>query len=281
MKKALFVVSYASWISQDFRSSLDPDTWDVIKNYGFDLPSKLGKYEKVVWWMNAQHAARVRRALPSAYFMSPGAKWLSGVPRSLTKRQIRTETLEEFWKAPPAFDRIWAKPAEAKIEDFPADWYSPDEVIALGDDLSLPAGSFVQWTDTKLDIDWEHRFYVLNGQVVTGSPYLVDGVTYWDGYEDPRYSSRFEEAEAFASRAVTVLGDNQPSAYTLDVGYDSTVGWLVIEGNPAWCSGVYGADPEKVIDVLERSCSDDGKPEFEWVPDAYLQRIADRKRLLR
>ncbi len=33
-------------------------------------------------------------------------------------------------------------------------------------------------------------------------------------------------------------------------------GWAVVEFNPAWCSGLLGADPAAVLGVLERACRD-------------------------
>lgn len=42
----------------------------------------------------------------------------------------------------------------------------------------------------------------------------------------------------------------------MDVGLIDDRGWAVVEFNPSWCSGVLGADPRKVLAVLERACQD-------------------------
>jgi hypothetical protein len=42
----------------------------------------------------------------------------------------------------------------------------------------------------------------------------------------------------------------------MDVGVIDDRGWAVVEFNPAWCSGVLGADPRRVLAVLERACHD-------------------------
>lgn len=274
--KALIVVSYASWISDDFRAALDPEEWNVIKDYGFDMPAGLEKYDDVAWWMNAQHAARVVRAQPAINFIAPGPKWLSGVPKDFTQRDIFTSTVQEFAEAPPA-GSFWIKPAEAKIDGFEAAWRDAESTLNIISSLNVPDQSYVQWTPSRLDINWEHRFYVLDGQVLTGSPYLVDDVTYYDGASWDKYG----EAYNYAQHVVTGLGKNQPPAYTLDVGLDAKRGWLVVEGNPAWSSGIYGSDPQKVVRTLVKSCYTQYISQYKWVPDYYLSKIAERKPLLK
>ena len=41
-----------------------------------------------------------------------------------------------------------------------------------------------------------------------------------------------------------------PLAFVLDVGLVEGRGWAVVEFNPAWCSGLLGADPTAVLSVL-------------------------------
>ena len=43
-------------------------------------------------------------------------------------------------------------------------------------------------------------------------------------------------------------------AFVVDVGLVEGRGWAVVEFNPAWCSGLLGADPAAVLGVLERAC---------------------------
>jgi hypothetical protein len=47
-----------------------------------------------------------------------------------------------------------------------------------------------------------------------------------------------------------------PPAFVVDVGLVEGRGWAVVEFNPAWCSGLLGADPAAVLGVLERACRD-------------------------
>jgi hypothetical protein len=48
-----------------------------------------------------------------------------------------------------------------------------------------------------------------------------------------------------------------PPAFVMDVGVIEDRGWAVVEFNPPWCSEVLGADPQKVLAVLERACQDE------------------------
>jgi hypothetical protein len=42
----------------------------------------------------------------------------------------------------------------------------------------------------------------------------------------------------------------------MDVGLIDDRGWAIVEFNPVWCSGLLGADPSKVLPLLERACRD-------------------------
>jgi hypothetical protein len=51
--------------------------------------------------------------------------------------------------------------------------------------------------------------------------------------------------------------------FVVDVGLIATRGWAVVELNPAWFSGLLGADPAAVLGVLERACQDAAGPAME------------------
>ena len=265
---AFIVVSMSSWVADDFQPGIT--TQKLIRNWGMDLPERLGSYDSVSWWMPAAHAARLQRVGQAKELIAPGPYWLTQIPQSLTQRMVSSSTVEDFLSQAPE-NEFFIKPAEAKIEGFEAAWRNFSQTCEIISELKIPLGTVLQWSDKLIDINHEYRFYVLDGKVVTGSSYLVDGITHYDGADN----SKLGEAMEFAQYAVSVI-DNQPSAYVIDVGIDmSTNSWLVIEGNPAWCSGIYGANPLKVIQVIERSCNsmDDDK-NYLWTPDAFLNEKA-------
>lgn len=276
MKRAFVVVSQANWVAEDFVAGLGDR--HLITSYGLDLP-QLKEWDAVSWWMPAAFAARVQRLGLAGGLTAPGPQWMPSVPHELSQRVISAEPLKNFLTLADTEKHYFVKPAEAKMDFFEASWRTVDEAKALvAEQKFLPEESIVQYTESLLDFSEEHRFYILDGQVMTGSVYLAGGVTYYDGAT----SQRSREAEQYASEAALALSDNQPRAYTLDVGYD-TLGerWTVIEGNPAWCSGLYGSDPAQALKVIDISCTGVGEQEkFLWVPDPYLASAAQRKVLL-
>jgi len=166
---------------------------------------------------------------------------------------------------------FWCKPAEAKIERFPGGWYIADQVAAL----ELHPDSWVQWTPTRLDLSVEFRCYVLEGAVLTVSPYLLGDLTFYDLDEATLAAVNTADATAFARTAVASLGAARPVAYVLDVGFDRlTDRWVVVEANPAWCSAWYGCAIDAVLATITASCR--CEDEWRWVPDAELVHHARR-----
>lgn len=274
--KTLVVCSITNWIVQDFLNANIADL-EIIGDRGFDLP-QVKPSGDIAWWMPTEHAVKLRYSGLSIPFMAPGSHWLPTVPQSLTGRFIGSATVAEILSTNSPFsetEKLWIKPAEFKHQDFFAGLYSQQEV----DSFNLPLDAILQWTSTVLNISEEHRFYVLDHEVVTGSEYLVDGVTYYDGARSDRKS----EALAFAVDAVKELGDNQPTAYTLDIAFDhKSNSWVILEGNPAFSSAIYGSDPEKVIDTLLRCCNPgEADNKWLWKPDPYLMKKYARMRPLR
>lgn len=276
--KTLVVCSITNWIVQDFLDAKIADI-EIIGDRGFDLPS-ITPSSETAWWMPTEHAVKLRYSDFSIPFIAPGSHWLPTVSQELTGRYIGSGTVEEILSEQSPFNqainkKLWVKPAEFKHQEFFAGLYTKEEVALF----NLPLDASLQWTSTVLDIAEEHRFYIMDNKVVTGSEYIVDNLTYYDG----AVSYRKDEAWDFASKAVDEMGVNQPPAYTLDVAFDKISGsWVFLEGNPAFSSAIYGSDPEKVIDVLLR-CSNPQEEDTRWLwePDSFLLKKYARMRPLR
>lgn len=58
--------------------------------------------------------------------------------------------------------------------------------------------------------------------------------------------------------SVGMWNDKSRGTAVVDVGIIQDRGWAVVEQNAACCSGIYGCDPEEVLEVVryssERSC---------------------------
>jgi hypothetical protein len=267
---AFVVVSMSSWVADDFEPGIT--TQKLIRNWGMDIPEYLSSYDSISWWMPAAHAARLQRVGYAKELIAPGPHWLTQIPQSLTQRKVSASTVEEFLSDEPP-NEFFIKPAEAKIDGFEASWRNFSQTSKIINRLKIPSKTFLQWSDRLININHEYRFFVLDGKIITGSSYLVNGITHYDGADN----SKLDAAADYAQYAVSII-DNQPSAYVIDVGIDvSTNSWLVIEGNPAWCSGIYGSNPKKAIRVIEKSCHIDDDRNYLWIPDSFLKEKADFK----
>lgn len=245
---------------------------DFFLSYGLAVP-EAHDYDLVSFWAAGGYAARLRRIGLADGFTAPGQAWLSTVDPSLTGREIVTGGLELMPEDVP----FWGKPAEAKINAMVAGKYTAADVRIICNEYNVPDDTLFQWTESFLSLNFEHRFYVCDGEVVTGSPYLIDGEI---SFEGPFAYRHYDEAFEAAQTAVKELGDNQCRAYTLDMGLDTEKGkWIIIEANPAWSSGIYGCDPTKVIDVLDIACNT-FDPQWRWEPARYLVEQAEKHSLL-
>ena len=138
----------------------------------------------------------------------------------------------------PAF----IKPPNDK--SFPARVYLGIELPSeYADDTPVLVAEVVAW-------EKEFRCFILDRQLRTVSVYLRHGKLQ---RQHDFANSDAEETEAFAFTQ-SLLDDRRvelPRATVVDVGIISGRGWAVIEQNAAWGSGIYGCEPERVLEVLD------------------------------
>lgn len=103
-------------------------------------------------------------------------------------------------------------------------------------------------------VEWltEYRCFVLDHEVVAWSPYLSFGRPLHHRIQTIPHSPPPETVLAVCRRLFASI--DLPPAFVVDVGLIEDRGWAIIEFNPAWCSGLLSADPDKVLGVLARSC---------------------------
>jgi len=187
--------------------------------------------------------------------------WLTALPRELTHRRIECTTLAEARRLRrPAF----LKPPVDKL--FPARIYPDGSGLpgpdALDDDTPVLVSEVVAFHR-------EYRLFVLDGAVHAASRYAVHGeldVAPLDQNprdQNPRGQNLRDQdaldqdplgadALAFAADVLSACAGSLPSATVVDIG-PTAAGWAVVEANPAWASGGYACDPDRVLDVVLRA----------------------------
>jgi hypothetical protein len=248
--------------SVDIVSSMLPGVGDIdlFFSYGDVIPDLSG-YDKTFFWMSGVYAFKLQKVGLAKNLCSPGASWLSGISVEYTGRRVITQDVSEL---EPFVGERWVKPAEAKIPSFVSATYNYSAVQQKIVENNLVSGLALQWTNIILDIDLEHRFFVADGEVVTGSPYRVHGELF-----NPDIDwSYLAEAERFLKNVLKDI--KTPPACSIDVGFDHiSERWVVIEANRAWSSGFYGCDPAATLEVVALSSEYDGV-EWLWKPDEHI-----------
>lgn len=173
--------------------------------------------------------------------LEPPVDWLPRLPEAYRRRRVMLTSLREArGLAEPAF----VKPPNDK--SFQAGVYAgADLPEGFDEDSPVLVAEVVAW-------EKEFRCFVLDRKPCALSIYLRNGELQRESgfaVSDAEHA----EAESFVN---TVLMDERvelPRATVLDVGVISGRGWAVVEQNAAWGSGLYGCDPQHVLDVLRHA----------------------------
>ncbi len=175
----------------------------------------------------------------------PPLDWLAKLPAQFVGRRVEFGTLLEAREK--SFPRF-VKPAGEK--SFEARVYASAEELPPDTDQQESV-----WVLTSEVVSWEveYRFYVLDGRIETAS-------SYWRGEtstqnENGVYQAPLDELSEALSFANQVAGKKNQCGFgsygaVIDVGLIRGFGWAVVEANPAFGSGIYGCDPERVLPVV-------------------------------
>jgi hypothetical protein len=194
----------------------------------------------------AAFAARFHLAL-----LEPPLDLLARLPVSFRQRAVEYGKFSDLHrlKAP-----TFVKPADALHKAFDAGIYGNVR------DIRAPRGIDAQTPVLVAEpVRWlaEYRCFILEGKVAAASPYLSFGRPVWRPYgQGGEESQASATVLAFCDRLLSQPQLAFPPAFVMDVGLIEDRGWAVVEFNPAWCSGLLGADPGRVLPVLRRACQD-------------------------
>jgi hypothetical protein len=211
--------------------------WDVERLTSWRVPPDLRTVPDPVLYVEALFGPTLAEQF-GLRLLEPATDWLPRLPEEYRKRWVYLTTLGQARQlTAPAF----IKPPNDK--SFPARVYAGPELPAEYDDgTPVLVGEVVAW-------EKEFRCFTLDRQIRTLSVYLRGGQLQ---REQGFAQSEVEDAEA-RGFITTVLSDARvdlPRAAVMDVGVIAARGWAIIEQNAAWGSGIYGCDPEQVLQVL-------------------------------
>lgn len=213
--------------------------WPVERLRGAQVPPI--DDPEVVVYAEAFYAPLIEAAL-GIHLLDPPEDWLANLTARFLHRDVQMMTLQAARRLDrPAF----IKPPNDK--SFKAAVYSSG--------ASLPA-EFDESMNVLVaePVEWESEFrcFMLDGTVRTLSPYLRCGELA-ELEEFRANNDELRDATQFAEAVAADSAGELPSAIALDVGVVRGRGWAVVEANGAWGSGIYGCNPDAVLDVIRRA----------------------------
>jgi hypothetical protein len=179
--------------------------------------------------------------------IEPPLDLLARVPPEMLLRTARFGSLSEF-AATAAGGPLFVKPADPIDKCFDAGVYRTIADVrgrrSIDPDTPILVSDPVEWTS-------EFRCFICDGLLAAWSPYLSFGRPVWKpSSAGPAVPPSLT---AFCDRLLDRMRDHLPTAFVVDVGVMEDGRWAVVEFNPAWCSGILGADARAVLKVIERA----------------------------
>jgi hypothetical protein len=219
--------------------------------YAFDESPDIKPCDKIVFYGGTDKAQAIAKQFHLA-LLEPPFDLLAKLPLEFRCRAVEYGRFDDLrrLKAP-----TFVKPADALNKTFDAGIYASIRDIrapkGVDDRTPVLLAEPVEWSA-------EYRCFIREGEVAAWSPYISFGRPVWKPFGQGTLSAQAPaNLLSFCKRLFSRSGVSFPPAFVMDIGVIDDRGWAVVEFNPVWCSSVLGADPRKVLAVLERACHDD------------------------
>jgi hypothetical protein len=180
--------------------------------------------------------------------LEPPLDLLARMPRPFLQRSVEFARFGDLHRLRA---RTFIKPADPLDKAFDAGIYSDARDIRARRDV--PAETPVLLAEP---VEWlaEYRCFVLDGNIGASSPYLSFGRPVWHPFgKGGEKAQQSAQVLTFYKRLAAQCKTALPPAFVVDVGLIGDRGWAVVEFNPAWCAGLLGTDPRRVLAVLQRA----------------------------
>ncbi len=220
------------------------------RTFAYDERPDIEPFGKVVFYGGTNQALTIAMRFHLA-LLEPPFDLLARLPLEFRCRVVE---YSHFGNLGSLKGRTFIKPADALNKSFDAGIYTSTRDIrfpkAVVTDSPVLLAEPVEWSA-------EYRCFIRNGVVAAWSPYLSFGRPAWKPFDKGTLAQEVpRNLSSFCDRLFSRSGLSFPPAFVIDIGLIDERGWAVVEFNPAWCSGVLGADPREVLGVLERACQD-------------------------
>lgn len=216
--------------------------WGVERLSGWRVPNELLLVSDPVLYLETFFGPMLAEQF-GLKLLGPPDDWLPRLPEEYRKRKI---SLMPLRAARQISEPVFIKPPNEK--SFPAKVYTGAELPEGYDEQSpVLVAEVVSW-------EKEFRCFVLDRKPQTLSIYLRSNELQRHN-EFAANASELQEAKIFVKKVLSDPAVEIPKATVIDVGVISGRGWAVVELNSAWGSGIYGCDPEKVLEVLRYSAT--------------------------
>jgi hypothetical protein len=211
--------------------------WKVERLPGWRVPEHLKHVHEPVLYAEALFGPSLAEQF-GLQLINPAEDWLVSLPEEHRKRTISLSTMAQAQLLEsPAF----IKPPNDK--SFPARVYTGAELPRdYSADMSVLISEVVHW-------ELEFRCFVLDRKLSTYSIYARHG----ELQRENGFVSSDQENAALEQFMATLLSDTRvrlPKATVVDVGIIEGRGWACVEQNAAWGAGIYGCEPERVLNTL-------------------------------
>ncbi len=175
--------------------------------------------------------------------LQPTPEWLPSLSRQYLGRWVELTSTGDLFDRRAAWSPLFVKPPDDKL--FAARVYDHlADLAAVTHDLP---GDTAVLVSSPVRFEVEYRAFVAARKVLALSVYVRDGAVAEGWVEQPG------EREGALGLLNALLADEAvslPPALVIDVGRLDSGEWVVVEGNPAWASGLCGCDPAAVLQVL-------------------------------
>jgi hypothetical protein len=211
--------------------------WAVHRLSSWRIPDELRTVEEPVLYLEALLGPTIAGEF-GLRLDEPPIDWLPTLPREFRQRDIRLTTLAEARTLTAPW---FIKPPNDK--SFPARVCTGAQLPPEFDPkMPVLVSEVVRW-------EKEFRAFILDRRARTISVYARAGELQRDnGFA--QFPEEQAQAEAFLQSLLADPRVDLPRACVIDVGVVENRGWAVVEQNAAWGAGIYGCDPEQVLEVL-------------------------------